>query len=412
MDDNKQVGGIRFTATSTPPVSGAAISAEAHQGIVVDPMKLLSALVKLGEQSLAQFSQGFSRTTNANGAPALEESRLQMSSEDFLLALQHLRTKAQDSQLQTAAEGVNMGGIKKAKQNEARLEKMHESIRLGKEESALEKAGLLAGMTGAIVQFIAAVAAVVVAAAVATVTLGAGVALLVVAGIGLAAASVNLASQINVAQGKEPIDLGKMLVDAITRALVNSGMPEDKASSVGKMLSGLVGTLTLAFLVDPSFGAQFITGFSELVGADANQSMIISAVFTTLTTILVAVAMCLVTGGAAAASAVSGIAKVVTNAGKIAQIVASCVGAAATITQGGYKIAAAHVTQRADQLEMERTQLAAVIAFIQRQMEDEQVEMKKLLQTILEGAQAVSRMLESASQARSQIIANIPKSKI
>ncbi|MEO5672261.1 MAG: type III secretion system translocon subunit SctE [Ramlibacter sp.] len=414
---------VTFTTATVGTASvGASAPAVAGGGTVaskgVDTLALLAELVKLAETFQAQHPRGLAGVSDANGAPALGALAALVqafSPDDMALALQGLRSKTQEGQLKTAQDGINITKVKLDAASAESLKKVEDWIAQSKEAAAKEKAAQIAGMAGSIAGFIAAVIAAVAAIALTVVTFGAAgplaaavlIGVVAMATIGLGAASVSLASNIRVSQGGEPINLAQMCMEAITASLISNGMSKDEAAKAGKVLSGLVGMMTMAFLVDPGFGAQMVTGISEMMGADAQQAAIIQAVFTAITAITVMVVMCVATGGAAISSAISGIAKTISAAGAIAQAAASAVSGVAGITQGSFNIAAAYDTRAADTIMADKERMSVFIAKFQQQMEEGREELKKVIEEIMEGMNLVSQMINSSAQNRSQIASNL-----
>lgn len=409
-NQNSAGGGVAGAGAPNQPIAAGVLGKQADQ--------LMAELARLAATLATQNEREVPHAIGANGAPAIGNVLLEISADDMVLMIQSLRSKTQDAQLKNQHNGLELRKVDLEEMNQKALDKLNEWIRESTEASAKEKASKVAGLAGAIAGVVAAIVALAVAIAVTVLTVGAGTPLLALGGkalaaaicfavVGVVAASISLASQVSVSNGGEPIQLAKMLVKAIMDSLVDTQkMSEEDASKLAKILTGVVGMFG-AFLLDPAFAAQAITGVAELLGASADQSAIVEMTFTLLATLAIMIAMVAITGGAALSSAVAGVSKLVSAAGSIAQATASAVGAAATITQGSYKIAEGYDQREADLLQADRVSISAVISKLQRQMEQDTEDFKKILTEIMDGMTLVSQMINSAAQSRSQITANI-----
>jgi hypothetical protein len=184
-------------------------------------------------------------------------------------------------------------------------------------------------------------------------------------------------------------------------------VPKDKAEQAGKMMSGMIGLLSGAVLVDPAFAGQAFGGFAELVGADAMQAAIVTGVFTAVATIAVAAVMIIASGGTNAGAAIDGIAKTVMTAAKIGQAVAGITSGAAAVAQGGIGIAQAYDERDAATIQADKKLVDAIIAKLQKQMEEDREQIKKVMEEMMEGMNIVSQMIAGAAQSRSQITSNL-----
>ena len=405
------IRGLSQTPTYTPqslPEAGApSIEIDAnslHSLKNVDSAKLLADLAKLAATTQAQNPAGTPGLTNANGAPQIEGVNLSMSAEDMAAALLVLQGKTQEAQLSTAREGLTTNKKKLEDKNQKAMEKIQDWIQKCKDAQAKEKAAGIFGWLVKIVSVVAAAIAVAVAAAATVASGGAAAPLLALAVIGLVGATMSLASQISQSAGGPALELSSLMAKLCTTVLTACGVPEDQAEKAGKMMSGLAGLMSGAVLADPAFAGQAFSGFAELVGANANDAAIVAGVFTVVATIAIAVVMAVATGGASVADSLG---KTVAAGARIAQAACGIASGAAAVTQGGLNIAKAHDERDAANIQADKKAIDAVIAKLQKQMEEDREEIKKVLDQIMEGMNVVSQMINSASQSRTQIASNL-----
>lgn len=373
----------------------------------VDSAKLLGEMAKLAATLNTQSPGGTPGVTNANGAPSIDGVRIEFSAEDMAAALLVLQGKTQDAQLATAKEGLTTSKKKLEEKNQQAMDKIKDWIEKCKEAAAKEKAGGIFGWITKIAGFIAAAFAVAVAAVATVATGGAAAPLLALAIVGLVGASISLASQISQAAGGPALELSTLMSKLCTKIMIACGVPEDKAEAAGKIMSGMAGLLSGAVLVDPAFGGQLFGGIAELAGGDAMQVAIVTGVFSAVTAIATSVLMIVATGGMGAGAAIDGVAKSMIAIGRVGQAVASVTSGAAAAAQGGIGIAKAFDERDAANIQADKKTIDAVIAKLQKQMEEDREQLKKVLDEIMEGVNLVSQMINSAAQSRSQISANM-----
>lgn len=374
-DIARLTGGTGYT-----PMPSGGTSPENAQGLNkanLDPVATLRELTELAAtlQSLNTTGTGTvvggNAITNSNGAPMIDGVAMNFSAEDMAAALLVLQGKTQEGQLATAKEGITTNQKKMADQNQRAMDKINDWIKKCEEQSAKEKAG---GVLGWFKRIFAAIAAAfaVVAAAIATVaTGGAAAPLLALAVMGLASSIVSIASEIDKANGGKGFDdvAGWM----------------DPASLIGKGM----GELAKAF------------------GATEEQAAIVSAVSAVVATIAIMAASIVLTGGAAAVDGVSKTTQLILTASRIGQAVAGVATGATQAAKGGVDIAVAHDQRDATNIMADKKNIDAILAKLQKQMEDDREEIKKVLEQMMEGMNVVSQMINSAGQSRAQITANL-----
>lgn len=354
---------------ATPRLAQAqANSAQALQEIT----QLASTLQTTRASSGSGAGNSDNLITNANGAPQIDGVSLSFSPEDMAAALAVLQSKTQEAQINTAQKGIETSKKKLEDQNQRQMDKIKDWIKKCEEQSSKEKAGGILGWFKRIFTAIAAVFAVAVAAVVTAATGLAASPLLALALLALASSAVDIASAIDKERGGKGFD----------RVLewMNPG------SLIGK-------------------------GFGELAkkcGASEQDVAIVSATFAAVGTIAIAVGCALLTGGATLSSSIQ---QTISTAGRIGQAVTGIAGGVSMAAEGGVSIAAAADQKAADNIQADRKAIAAVIAKLQKQMEDDGADLKKVLNEMMEGMGIVSQMINQAGQSRSQLSANLAASK-
>jgi transloator len=388
----------------TAPGSDGPVGDVAKQALqILDSVKTLGGFTEVAK-SLGQTSPpSLSNVSNANGAPSIDGVTISMSPDDMAAALMVLQNKTQQAQLNTAKEGLETNKKKMEDKNVQAMNKINEWIKNCEEAAAKEKSAGIFGWLVKIFSFIAAAIAVAVAAVATAATGGAASPLLALAVMGLAGATMSLASQISQAAGGPALELGPLITKLFTKFLEGMGVPKEQAEAAGKIVGGLTGSLFL----DPASMGQVFGGVAQLAGANADQIAIVSLVFTIVATIAVSAAMIAASGGTSAAATVSDIAKTAQSVGKIATGVAGAVGGVAAATQGGINIAKAGDEKAASLAQADKKKIDAMIAKLSQAMEEDREQIKKVLDEIMEGMNIVSKMINEAAQSNTQLARNI-----
>jgi len=383
MNDISRIGGgASFTPPSALPeglekeIAAQLEQAKADPAQTIKNLADMAQLLKLTQTTgTGGTGSGGNTITNGNGAPAIDGVTMNFSAEDMAAVLVALQGKTQDAQLATAKEGIKTNQKKLEDQNQRAMDKIKEWAKKCEEASAKEKAGGVLGWFKKIFTAVAAAFAVVAAAVATAATGGAAAPLLALAVLGLASSVVDIASAID----KE---MGGKGFDHVTQWM-------DPASLIGK-------------------------GFGELakaMGADEQQVAIVSATFAVVATIAIMAASVVLTGGASAASELSNLSKMLLTAARVGQAVAGVASGATQAAKGGVDIAVAVDQNKADLLQADKKKIDAIIAKLQKQMEDDREDVKKVLNEMMEGMNIVSQMIASAGQSRAQLTANLSSGK-
>lgn len=337
----------------------------------LDTTQALKELTKLA--SVLQTSQpgstsGGNSITNANGAPQIDGVTMNFSAEDMAAALLVLQGKTQEAQLSTAKEGITTNKKKMEEKNKQAMDKINDWIKKCEDAASKQKAGGILGWFQKIFTAVAAVFAVVAAAVATAATGGAAAPLLALAVLGLATSIVSIASEIDKANG-------------------------------GKGFDDVAGWMDPASLIGKGFGE-----LAKAFGADEQQAAIVSATFAVVATIALVAASVALTGGA---SAMSDMQKLVLTASRIGQAVAGIAGGVTQAAKGGVDIAVAYDEKQASLIQADKKGIDAVLAKMQKQMEEDREEIKKVMDQMMEGMNIVSQMINSAGESRAQISANL-----
>lgn len=374
----------------------------------VDSSQLLGELQRLAATLQAQNPGGTSGVTNSNGAPSIDGVQINFSPEDMMAALQVLQGKTQEAQLKTAKEGLQTSKTKMDQSNQRAMDKINEWIKKCEEASAKAKAAGPFGWIVKIATFLAAALAVVAAAVATAATGGAAAPLLALAVIGMVGATISLASQISQAAGGPALELSSLLSKALGKMFEAMGIPKEKAEAAGNLVSGFLGMASgVGLVLDPGFAGQFAGGIAALAGADPAQTAIVSAVFSAVAAIAVSVVMIVASGGTNVGAAVDGISKTIMTAARIGQAATSIAAGAASVTQGGLNMAKAVDERDAANIQADKKMIDALIAKLQKSMEEDREEIKKVMQQMQDGIQIVNQMIAGAAQSRSQLSANL-----
>ena len=225
---------------------------------------------------------------------------------------------------------------------------------------------------------------------------GVGAALLIVAVVGLVAATTDLASQINqeVNPGAEPFSLGSLIGDAIIQAMDDEGVDgTDRAAAAG--LGAALGFL----LMQPDLAGQMAEASALADGRSADFAsgmrlgvMIAAVVFTVAMTIALTVA----SGGASSANLVSSTAKNAMKAATYLQATAAFTQGVASVGSGATQIAVAYDQRDADEARAAAKAIEAVLAELSAQSEEQIARLRDIIESLQEGMLMFRQMVDTA----------------
>jgi hypothetical protein len=373
-------------------------------------MQEMSALAASLKEGQPAFSSG---PSSLGTAPAIAGTTLNTSPEDMAAALQVLQSKTLDAQLKAAKEGVEISRKKLADQNERAANKIQDWIKACHDAESKAKAGGILGWITKIGSLVASAFGVVAAAALTVGTGGLTAPLMVMSCAALVGAGMSTASAISQEAGGPALDVNSVISRMANAILKKAGVPEDKLSSATKVMSGAIAVMAPGYMMaDPTLAANLGSGITELAGGNAIQAGAVGATFTMLATIAISVAMVVASAGMAEAAAVDGVAYAVQATAGIGEAVSGAVVGAVGAASGGVAVAKATDEQTASMAQADRKTIAAVIAKVQKQMEDDRESVKAVIQQITDAMTLVSQMLNAASDNRSQIASNLSGSTL
>jgi hypothetical protein len=342
-----------------------------------------------------------------NGAPALDLPLTDFSGDQLALLLSALDTKIKDTQAKTAKEGIEAARVQKETANTEMLDKIQEAIDQQKEAAEKEKSQKVWGWLGKIAAFIGAVAAVLVSAVAAVASGGPGAALLIVAVIGLVAATTDLASQINqeVNPGAEPFSLGSLIGNAVIAQMDADGT-DGKGRAAAAGLMAVVGML----LLQPDLSGQMAEvsaladGRSAEFASGMRMGMMVAAmVFTVAMTIALTVA----SGGTASTNLVSTTAKNAMKAATYLQAGAAFTQGVASVGSGATQIAVAYDQRDADEARAAAKVIEAVLAELSAQSEEQVARLRDIIEALQESMLMFSQMINTAGDQRANLVRNL-----
>lgn len=362
----------------------------------------------LGKQIQGQ-SGGNDGLKNANGAPSLAAPAGNISADDLIELLQAIRSKSQDQQLATAKLGLDKARVDAKQNNEAQQKKIQDWIKKCEDAQKASLAQKIFGWVGKIFAVIAAAIAVVASVAASPFTGGASLALTALAVVGLMAATMSLADQISQEAGGPEISLSNMMTKMMGGILEACGVPKEKAEQIGKTLAVVLAVVApVALLVEPKLLGTMASGIAALSGADADQISKIEMGVTIAATLTVGIGMA-VAGfqfSKLAGDAMNVTAKLTTA---IMGAVAQTTQGVTAIGQGAAGIAKGKLDADGEKAMADKKALEALMLKINQQMADQRDELRKIIQQIEEGVQAVSQMMQGTADSMTQITGNIGK---
>lgn len=399
-----------FTAGGAPDAGGIGLDALTKASLD-NPALNKQLLDVLGKQIQGQGGSGGGNDglKNANGAPNLAAPAGNISADDLIELLQAIRSKSQDQQLATAKLGLDKARMDAKQNNEAQQKKIQDWIKKCEDAQKASLAQKIFGWIGKIFAVIAAAVAVVASVAASPFTGGASLALTALAVVGLVAATMSLADQISQEAGGPEISLSNMMTKMMGSLLEACGVPKEKAEQIGKALAGVLAVAApVALLVEPKLLGTMASGIAALSGADADQISKIEMGVTIAATLTVGIGMA-VAGfqfSKLAGDAMNVTAKLTTA---IMGAVAQTTQGVTAIGQGAAGIAKGKLDADGEKAMADKKALEALMLKINQQMEDQRDELRKIIQQLEEGVQAVTQMIQGTADSMTQITGNIGK---
>lgn len=403
-------GDVAGAGASAAP-AGAAAGTDAA---LTAARAVLAALVASGFPGLGETGADASAgatgggVDNANGAPLLAPAMFTGNVEDIALMLQTAQDNLLNQRLASAKSAIDVASSKAAIGNKDQAQKVQDWIK--NSEKAHKKHDGFMGWLTSIFKAIAAVVGVVVAAIATVATGGAAAPLLAVACIGLAGATMSLASQISVAAGGPELSLTKLLTQGGTKLFEALGMSHDAAEKAGDIFAGVVGVGTGAALIDPGLVGTLATGVAKCCGANAETLAILNAVVTTVAVLATAIAMAAMGNVGGVANAAAAATSTAVNAVKTAGTVMAGIGGVTQgvdqVVQGVQTLDRAKAEKAVGDAQADMKENTAKLMRLQNQMEQSRDEIKKVVEQFQSAFEHLSGMLDNASQTSRQINSN------
>lgn len=375
----------------------------------VRPLDTAAMLGDLGKTGAAASSAA-ALISNANGAPSIGNVAINFSAEDLTAALLVLQGKTQDAQLRTAKEGLGVSRLKMEENHKKSMEKIDTWIKKSESAAAKSKLSGIFGWIGKIAAFLASAIATVALAVATPFTAGATAPLLALAVIGLVGSTMSLASAVSQAAGGPSLEISSLMTKVCTAFLKAVGVPEDKLEAASRVMAGAIGLVTGAVLADSQLLGNMASSIAQLSISDQNKAAIVGAIFSTLACVALTVVTSVATAGTGTAKSIADISKTIPQAAKFAQHAASAAAAGSSMATAGLGIGVSIDEHAAASAQIDRKQFSALLAKLQAQMEEDQEQIKKVVQEMQDGLSMVSQMIAAAGESRTQIAANLGRS--
>ena len=412
------------------------------RGALETPLPAVRALLDSVLELARRY--GDDGVTDANGAPVLTPTLLtDFSGDELALMLAAIDGQIKQAQAKTAKEGIEAARQRTEAANQEMADKIQESIDQRNEAAEKAKSQKVWGWLSKIAAVIGAIVAVVTAAA-ATVVSGASASpLLALAVIGLVAATVDLASQINqeINPGAESFTLGSLIGNAVVAQMDRDGTDgQGRAAAAGSMV-------VVAFLLmQPDLAGQMAetSALADGRSADFASGLRLGITIAAVITTVVAMIVSTVASGGASSSNVANTTgktlrevsddvmreladvgeqvadavldsvdvisdvtraaqKILANA-KYVQAVNGAVMGVASVGQGITGVMAATDQRDAEQARADAKALEAVLLQLQAQSEEQMQRLKEIIAALDEGMSQFSQMIAAAGDQRANLV--------
>ncbi len=425
-----EIGATGQTYTPPLPANGEVTGTQAAEATAAGNMGAVMA----DAQYVATTAAKAGLISNANGSPCIDPSKISFSPEDLAAQLASLTTKTKDAQTAAAVNGLQLSkqqmenkcaeGIAKLQEWKANTLEAAAQAKEAAEQSWFEK------ICNAVVGIVLAVVTAPLALS------GVGTPLFAMA-LGMAIDSV-VACENNARALEEPPrpaleSPGNPLTLAGTAILEACGVDPEEAKLISSLTTAVVSMLVCPFvlLANPGIVGTIVSDSMKIDLADEleaakasgdpakvqeieNEIFKAEMIATITTTVLVAIAGIVATvlsGGAAAGLVVSSVAKISMAAGEIAMASINIAKSGMAIETSKLQLGAAESTRDASYSQADAAKIDAKKLMIQKFMEENQEDVKKLVQEIMDGVTLVSQMIASAGSTRSAINANLSAGK-
>ena len=413
-------------ANYVPPsgTSGAADAAGGNAGAAivqggavnnVDLEKFYQDVLAIAKQ-YDEYGQGGGDDplVDRKGAPRIDSPSVTFSANDMIDLLRSLRSKTQDEQLKASHNSLESARIKAEKNTEKQLEKIQEWVKKYEEANSKGIFGKIFGWIGKIFAAVAAIATVVAAAVATAVTGGAAAPLLALAVVGAISATMSLANAISQECGGPEISINSLIQHTVGKFLTDvCGVDPKVAENICKIVGGALSlACPIMLAIEPSLLGNMAQGIALLAGADEQTAGYIGMALGIVAAIGVGIAMAVMTGGASAAGSATQVANAtilqsVKSLNTVITASSAVVSGTTQAAQGGLEISKAQSQKEAEAAIADKKELEAMMMKLQKQMEEDREEIKKIIQQIEESAQIVSKMIAGTTDSMTQIAMNM-----
>jgi len=348
------------------------------------------------------------------GAPRIDAPVMSFSANDMIDLLRSLRSKTQDEQLKTAQKGLESARLKSEKNTEQQLDKIKDWIEKCKEAQSKGTLGKVFGWIGKIFAVVASVVAVAAAAVATAASGGAAAPLLAMAIVGAISATMSLASAISQECGGPEISINSLIQHTVGKFLTDvCGVDPKVAENVCKIVGGALAlACPIMLAIEPSLLGNMAQSIALMSGASEEVAGYIGLALTVAAAVGVGIAMAVMSGGSSLVNTSTQVAnnvilQTVKTLNTVVNASSAIVSGGTQVAQGGLNISKAQSQKKAEDALSDQKALQALMIKLQKQMEEDREELKKVIQQIEESTQTVSKMLAGTTASMTQIATNM-----
>ncbi len=391
LHPHEQVGGEGLAA---PKDTGRAKSTSGHEKVgLFDEAGHLDEGQPIGAAA--------TQTGGVLSLPVLDAPLQAPSIDDMADVMRDLNERVRGGQLKSAAGAVEASRAKADQNTAKRLEKIDEWTKKCEEAANRSWISKLFSWVGKIAAVIASLVGFVAAGGLSIFSGGAATPLMVLAGAALFASVMALADQVSQELGGPQISIGNLVKTIVSKTLQAFGVPEETADAIGKGAAGALGVMIPALLLlEPTLLSDLVATVCKAAGMSEEATAKVAMIVCAVTAIAAAVVMFVLARKVPDLSVV----------GKLAGAGGQVVGGLTTLGKGINDMGLAKIRNEGEKALVEQKKLTAMMVQLQQTMEDQAQEIKKLIEQMDEGVQAVSKMIAGATDSMSLISRNIGQS--
>lgn len=208
---------------------------------------------------------------------------------------------------------------------------------------------------------------------------------------------------------KELVEARAGVMTAVCTMLANPGALMVNPGLAGDLVSGSM-KIDYAKEIEAARASGDTAKVQELENMIYKAEMI-TTIVATVAVAIVGIVATVLTAGAASGLLLSNIAKITMAAGEIAMASVNIAKSGMAIETSGLKLDAAESTRDASNAQAAAAKIDAQKLMVQKFMETNQEDVKKLIQELMESITVVSQIIMAAGAARSEVSANISAAK-